>query len=117
MRRPVVAGNWKMHGTRAENAQLVDALIEASDQRSCDVVVCPPYVYLWEIGRQVKDSPVGLGAQNVCAEASGAFTGEVSAGDAQGRRLQLRDRRPLRAAAAVPRGRRAGRAQVRRGAG
>jgi triosephosphate isomerase len=76
----VVAGNWKMHGTRAENARLVDALIEASDQGACDVVVCPPYVYLWEIGRQVKDSPIGLGAQNVCAEAPGAFTGEVSAG-------------------------------------
>jgi triosephosphate isomerase (TIM) len=79
MRRPVVAGNWKMHGTRAENARLVDALIEASDATPCDVVVCPPHVYLWEIGRQVKDSPIGLGAQNVCAEAQGAFTGEVSA--------------------------------------
>jgi triosephosphate isomerase (TIM) len=80
MRRPVVAGNWKMHGTRAENALLVDALIEASDACPCDVVVCPPYVYLWEIHRQVKDSPVGLGAQNVSAESQGAFTGEVSAG-------------------------------------
>ena len=79
MRRPVVAGNWKMHGTRAENARLVDALIEASDEAPCDVVICPPHVYLWEIGRQVKDSPIGLGAQNVCAEAQGAFTGEVSA--------------------------------------
>ena len=79
MRRPVVAGNWKMHGTRAENARLVDALIEASDEAPCEVVICPPYVYLWEIGRQVKDSPVALGAQNVCAEAQGAFTGEVSA--------------------------------------
>ncbi len=79
MRRPVVAGNWKMHGTRAENARLVDALIEASDEAPCDVVICPPHVYLWEIGRQVKESPIALGAQNVCAEAQGAFTGEVSA--------------------------------------
>ena len=79
MRRPVVAGNWKMHGTRADNARLVDALIEASDEAPCDVVVCPPNVYLWEIGRQLKDSPIGLGAQNVCAEAQGAHTGEVSA--------------------------------------
>ena len=61
------------------NARLVDALIEASDEAPCDVVVCPPYVYLWEVGRQVKDTPIGLGAQNVCAEAQGAFTGEVSA--------------------------------------
>ncbi len=79
MRRPVVAGNWKMHGTRAENARLVDALVEASDEAPCDVVICPPHVYLFEIGRQIKDSPIGLGAQNVCAEAPGAFTGEVSA--------------------------------------
>ena len=80
MRRPVVAGNWKMHGTRVENARLVDALIEAGDEAPFDVVVCPPYVYLWEVGRQIKDSPIGLGAQNVSAEAQGAFTGEVSAG-------------------------------------
>jgi triosephosphate isomerase len=80
MRRPVVAGNWKMHGTRAENARLVEALIEASDKASGEIIVCPPHVYLWEVGRQLKDSPIGLGAQNVCAEAQGAFTGEVSAG-------------------------------------
>ncbi|MBS0394498.1 MAG: triose-phosphate isomerase [Proteobacteria bacterium] len=79
MRRPLVAGNWKMHGTRAENTRLVEALIEASDEAPCDVVVCPPHVYLWEVGRQIKDAPIGLGAQTVCAEAQGAFTGEVSA--------------------------------------
>ncbi len=79
MRRPVVAGNWKMHGTRAENALLVDALIEASDRSPCDVVICPPFVYLWEIGRQIKDTPIALAAQDVCAETHGAFTGEVSA--------------------------------------
>jgi triosephosphate isomerase len=80
MRRPVVAGNWKMHGTRAENTRLVDALVEASDALPCDVIVCPPAVYLWEIGRQLKDSPIALGAQTVCAEAQGAFTGEVAGG-------------------------------------
>lgn len=78
MRRPVVAGNWKMHGTRAENTRLVEALIEASDALPCEVIVCPPSVYLWEIGRQLKDSPIALGAQTVCADAQGAFTGEVS---------------------------------------
>ena len=79
MRRPVVAGNWKMHGTRAENARLVEALIEGADEAPCEVVICPPFVYLWEIGRQVKDSTIALGAQSVCAEAEGAFSGEVSA--------------------------------------
>jgi triosephosphate isomerase len=78
MRRPVVAGNWKMHGSRAENTRLVDALVEASDALACEVVVCAPAVYLWEVGRQVKDSRIALGAQTLCAETQGAFTGEVS---------------------------------------
>jgi triosephosphate isomerase len=80
MRRPLVAGNWKMHGTRAENARLVDVLVQASDAAGAEALVCPPSVYLWEIGRQLKGTPIGLGAQDVCAEAGpGAFTGEVSA--------------------------------------
>jgi triosephosphate isomerase len=80
MRRPFVAGNWKMHGTRAENAELVEALLATvPGQPSVDIVVCPPFVYLWEIARLLKASSIGLGAQSVCAEAMGAFTGEVSA--------------------------------------
>ena len=79
MRRPFVAGNWKMHGSRAENAKLVEALAEAGDTGAGDVVVCPPFVYLWEVGRRLRDSAVALGAQDVCAEAPGAFTGEIAA--------------------------------------
>ena len=80
MRRPVVAGNWKMHGSRAESTKLVDELIEAIEPDGPEAVVCPPFVYLWEIGRRLKDSALALGAQDVCAEpGQGAFTGEVSA--------------------------------------
>ena len=79
MRRPLVAGNWKMHGSRAENARLIGELVEAADGATSDVAVCPPFVYLWEIARQLKGSAIALGAQNVGAEAQGAFTGEVSA--------------------------------------
>lgn len=80
MRRPFVAGNWKMHGSRAENAQLLDSLLQnLPAQTSADIAVCPPFVYLWEIARLLKSSVVALGAQSVCAEAIGAFTGEVSA--------------------------------------
>lgn len=80
MRRPFVAGNWKMHGTRAENAELIEALLAAvPGQPSVDIAVCPPFVYLWEIARLLKASSIALGAQSVCAEAVGAFTGEVSA--------------------------------------
>ncbi|HEY8510042.1 MAG TPA: triose-phosphate isomerase [Steroidobacteraceae bacterium] len=80
MRRPIVAGNWKMHGSRAENAVLIEeitAQLPANAAAQC--IVCPPFVYLQEVGRMLRGSTVELGAQNVCAEAQGAFTGEVSA--------------------------------------
>jgi triosephosphate isomerase len=79
MRKPLVAGNWKMHGSRAENAQLVRSLLDLlrPDARA-EVLVCPPFVYLWETERMLKDTDVSLGAQSLCAEALGAFTGEVS---------------------------------------
>jgi triosephosphate isomerase len=80
MRQPLVAGNWKMHGSRAENANLVAALLDLLPAgKHAEVLVCPPFPYLLETGRQLKDSGVQLGAQSVCAEAQGAFTGEVSA--------------------------------------
>jgi len=80
MRQPLVAGNWKMHGSRAENAGLVRDLLDAlRPEPLAEVFLCPPYVYLWETGRALKDTDVELGAQNLCAEPQGAFTGEVSA--------------------------------------
>jgi triosephosphate isomerase len=80
MRRPFVAGNWKMHGSRTENAELIEALLlGVPGQTTTEIVVCPTFVHLWEIGRLLKASNVSLGAQSVCAEAVGAFTGEVSA--------------------------------------
>jgi len=78
-RRPMVAGNWKMHGTRAENTALLDALLHGNLATSTEVLVCPPFVYLWEAARLLKSSNIALGGQSVCAEALGAFTGEVSA--------------------------------------
>jgi triosephosphate isomerase (TIM) len=80
MRRPFIAGNWKMHGTRAENAELIEALLLGlPGQTPTDIAVCPPFVYLWEVGRLLKSSSIALGAQSTCAEPVGAFTGEVSA--------------------------------------
>jgi triosephosphate isomerase len=79
MRKPLVAGNWKMHGSRAENAALVrDLLDRLPESLAADVLVCPPFVYLSEAGRLLKDAEIDLGAQSLCAESSGAFTGEVS---------------------------------------
>lgn len=80
MRQPLVAGNWKMHGSRVENASLVSALLDlVQPGKNAEILVCPPFPYLMETGRLLKDSGVALGAQSVCAEAQGAFTGEVSA--------------------------------------
>jgi triosephosphate isomerase (TIM) len=80
MRRPFVAGNWKMHGARGENAALIEALLHGtSAEGAAEIAVCPPFVYLWETGRLLKASGIALGAQSVCAENVGAFTGEVSA--------------------------------------
>lgn len=80
MRRPFIAGNWKMHGSRAHNAELIEALLLGLPaQTTVDIAVCPPSVYLWEVGKLLKASNVALGAQTVCAEAVGAFTGEVCA--------------------------------------
>jgi triosephosphate isomerase len=80
MRQPLVAGNWKMHGSRAENASLVRSLLDLVRAESrAEVLLCPPFPYLWEVGRLLKDTDVALGAQSVCAEPHGAFTGEVSA--------------------------------------
>jgi triosephosphate isomerase len=80
MRRSLVSGNWKMNGSRAENASLVRSLLDqARPDSTTEVLLCPPFVYLHEVGRLLKDSDVALGAQSLCAEAMGAFTGEVSA--------------------------------------
>jgi triosephosphate isomerase len=79
MRRKIVAGNWKMHGSRAENAALLDAVMGGLNADAVSCVVCPPFVYLQEAWRALRGGPVALGAQDVCAEAQGAYTGEVSA--------------------------------------
>jgi triosephosphate isomerase len=79
MRRPIVAGNWKMHGSRSETARLIEELLAHSAPAAAACVICPPFVYLPEARRLLRDSALSLGAQNVCADAQGAFTGEVSA--------------------------------------
>jgi triosephosphate isomerase (TIM) len=80
MRRPIVAGNWKMHGSRTETARLIEELmVQSPAAPGAACVICPPFVYLQEAGRLLRGSVFSLGAQDVCADAHGAFTGEVSA--------------------------------------
>ncbi|MFI4891537.1 MAG: triose-phosphate isomerase [Steroidobacterales bacterium] len=80
MRRPMVAGNWKMHGSRAANsALLTDLELRVKVDWPIDVAVFPPFVYLPDTVRVLTDSSIAVGAQDVCAELSGAFTGEIAA--------------------------------------
>ncbi len=80
MRRPVVAGNWKMHGSRAANeALLLDLERRLKPEWPVDIVVFPPFVYLADAVRLLEGGRIGIGAQDLCAESSGAFTGQVSA--------------------------------------
>ncbi len=80
MRRPMVAGNWKMHGSRSANRVLLRDLEQRlKPDWPIDVVVFPPYVYLSDAERLLEGGQIHLGAQDVCAESGGAFTGQVSA--------------------------------------
>ena len=79
MRKPIIAGNWKMNMTPEAAEELVSALLPLVKDAKCDVVVCPPYVDLCAVSKLVKGTNVHLGAQNVHWAAKGAFTGEISA--------------------------------------
>jgi len=79
-RKKVIAGNWKMNKTSAEGVALAQEIAAAvGKQGAVEVVVCPPFTALESVGRVLEGSEVRLGAQNMHAEANGAFTGEVSA--------------------------------------
>ena len=79
MRQFLIAGNWKMNGTRESATQLVETILQDSElSAKTEAVICPPFVYLTEIARLLKGSPLVLGAQDMCAEDNGAYTGEIS---------------------------------------
>ena len=79
MRKPIIAGNWKMNKTPEEAKQLVTELIPLVKDAQCDVVVCTPAVCFAAVAPVIEGTNVKLGAQNVHFEAKGAFTGELSA--------------------------------------
>lgn len=78
MRRKLVIGNWKMHGSLASNAELLAGL-RAAEPFGCDTAVCPPYPYLAACVLALQGSRIALGAQDCSAHEQGAYTGEVSA--------------------------------------
>jgi triosephosphate isomerase len=79
-RIPLVAGNWKMHKTAPEAVQLVEDLLpRIEDRGETEVVLCPPFTALRSVADAINGHGIGLAGQNMHAEPSGAFTGEISA--------------------------------------
>jgi triosephosphate isomerase len=79
MRRKLVAGNWKMHGSLAENEALLSGLLAGMGGVKAGVAVCVPFPYLAQAQTRLTGSAIAWGAQNISQQAKGAFTGEVSA--------------------------------------
>ena len=79
--KKLIAGNWKMNGDNASNASLLDPILNGlAGLDGCDIVVCPPSVYVATVAQRLKGTPIAVGAQDVSVQEKGAFTGENSAG-------------------------------------
>jgi triosephosphate isomerase len=79
MRRPVMAGNWKMYKTPAETISFFDKFRPlVAESRHCDVVICPPFTNLAAAVESALGTPIAIGAQNIGWAKEGAYTGEVS---------------------------------------
>ena len=79
MRKPLMAGNWKMNKTVEEAAGMVKALKAAvANVSDVEILVCPAFTALYAVNNEIKGSNINLGAQNLFWEAKGAFTGEIS---------------------------------------
>lgn len=83
MRQTLVAGNWKLNGTRNSAVELAESVCAGLQNESCDVLVCPSFVHLSDVSAVIsaaaENTRVRLGAQSCSVEQSGAYTGEVSA--------------------------------------
>ncbi|MDR0704603.1 MAG: triose-phosphate isomerase [Planctomycetaceae bacterium] len=80
-RRFLIAGNWKMNLSLAASLELVEGLKKAvAGINNLDIAVCPPSIYVQPVAAALKNSNIGVGAQNVYFEKEGAFTGEISIG-------------------------------------
>ena len=79
LRRPVIAGNWKMNNTPEQTKALIEAMKPLVADADCDVVICAPYIDLYAAMEAAADSNIMIGAENCHWAEKGAFTGEVSA--------------------------------------
>jgi triosephosphate isomerase (TIM) len=80
MRKPLIAGNWKMNKTITESISLVKELLDfVKGYHETEIVICPPFTSLWVTKELVQDTNILLGAQNMYFQDEGAYTGEISA--------------------------------------
>ena len=79
MRKPIIAGNWKMNNTASQGVALVKAIAPLVTEANCDVVVCVPAINIPAIAEAIKGTNIKLGAENVHFAEKGAYTGEISA--------------------------------------
>ena len=79
MRKTIVAGNWKMNASKDSVESLVTDILSGASDVSAEIIVCAPFPYLSQVEALIEGSNLMLGAQNLNMNASGAFTGEVSA--------------------------------------
>ena len=77
-RTRLVAGNWKMHGSRESIDALLDEIVTGAGAAAAQCAVCPPFPYLGRVAERLRGTSVAWGAQNASEHASGAYTGEVS---------------------------------------
>ena len=77
--RQLIAGNWKMNGTRGEAAALVAALLDGAEGLGCDLLVCPPATVLHSVSEALAGSAVMVGAQDCHTARHGAHTGDLAA--------------------------------------
>ena len=77
-RQPLVAGNWKMNGSRASVKSLLDGLRQGVPENGVEVLVCAPFIHIPLAAELLAGSAIGLGAQTVSEYGSGAYTGEIS---------------------------------------
>ncbi len=78
IRKPIIAGNWKMNNTIKDSETLINNLIPLTKNKNCDIIICVPFTSLERAINLTKDTDIKIGAQNCHFENSGAFTGEIS---------------------------------------
>lgn len=80
MRRPLVAGNWKLNGSLSSISELISGIRDQMPSvKNAELAVCPPYIYLSHVQNLLQGSDIALGAQDCSGQESGAYTGEVAA--------------------------------------